>query len=123
MSIFYTRRSPTRNKSILVIFIIGFIVGTFFPKEKILENTVYRDRKVEVIPAGYVSGETLRTEKDKSYQEGNTAGYNSGKTDGYKVGFSEGYAKCEEELTITIDKRRAESEKSNKNQVLFDVKR
>ena len=104
----------SRSKSILVIFIIGFFVGASFPKEKILEKTVYRDKKVEVIPDGYVSAETLRTEKDKSFLEG--------KTDGYKTGFSEGYKKCEEEITITIDKRRTESEKSNKNQVLFDIK-
>jgi hypothetical protein len=102
-------------KTVLIIFIIGFIVGTGFPKEKIIEKTVLKDKKVEVIPAGYVSEETLKMEKDKSFLEG--------KTNGYNVGFSEGYKKCEEEITITIDKRKTESEKTNKNQVLFEVKR
>jgi len=107
----------------LSIFAIGFFIGISSCKEKIVEKPIYIDKRVEVIPNGYVSGETLKKEKDKSYQEGRTNGYNTGKTDGYNIGFSEGYKKCEDEITITIDRRRTESEKSNKNQVLFDVKR
>lgn len=109
-------------KIILVVFVAGIFIGTCISKEKNHDN-IYRDKRVEVIPNGYVSGETLKKEKDKSYQEGISVGYNSGKTDGYNDGFSEGYKKCEDEITITIDRRRIESEKSNKNQVLFDVKR
>jgi flagellar biosynthesis/type III secretory pathway protein FliH len=115
----------------LAIFAVGIFIGTCSSKEKIVEKPIYKDKRVEVIPNGYVSGETLRIEKDKSYKEGITVGYNSGKTDGYvngktdgyNIGFSDGYKKCEDEITITIDRRRTESEKSNKNQVLFDVKR
>ncbi|MDR0473387.1 MAG: hypothetical protein LBH43_06925 [Treponema sp.] len=106
-----------------VIFGVGIFIGTCSSEEKIVEKPVYKDKKVEVIPNGYVSGETLKIEKDKSYNSGRTDGYVSGKTDGYNMGFSEGYKKCEDEITITIDRRRTESEKSNKNQVLFDVKR
>lgn len=57
------------------------------------------------------------------YNAGKNDGYNSGRNDGHRIGFSEGYKKCEDDITITIDSRRTESEKSNKNQVLFNVKR
>jgi len=107
----------------LTILAVGIFIGICSSREKIVEKPVYKDKRVEVIPDGYVSGETVRIEKDKSFQEGRTVGYNSGKTDGYKIGFSEGYKKCEDEIAIAIDRRRIESEKSNKNQVLFDVKR
>jgi len=107
----------------LTILLVGIFIGKCSFKERTSDKYVYRDKKVEVIPNGYVSGETLKKEKDKSYQEGKTAGYISGKTDGYEIGFYEGYKKCEDEITITIDRRRTASEKSNKNQVLFDVKR
>jgi flagellar biosynthesis/type III secretory pathway protein FliH len=111
-------------------FVVGIFIGPYFTKEKITEKTIYKDKRIEVVPNGYVSGETLKIEKDKSFNEGKTVGYNSGKTDGYNSGktdgynsgFSEGYKKCEDDITITIDKRKTESEKTNKNQVLFNVK-